>query len=170
MYVKPPRQSISRVKLPENYSGNAFDRSGIYNDMPPPARQSPSSMSHTPTDSDLPPQELNAPSSKLESDTDSRHLSEDTNIVSEDDGDHYSDVNDRFIRTSAEGVPSDRGSIFSSLLPLSSQANHFPFGHGIGGEELLILGTMLLIYLSGNESGNVDNEFILLLGLLLLAG
>ena len=73
----------------------------------------------------------------------------------------------------AESAPereSRDGSIFSSLLPFASSSSNFPFGHGIGGEELLILGVMLLVYLSGNERGKVDNEFLLLLGLLLFSG
>ncbi len=61
-------------------------------------------------------------------------------------------------------------SIFSSLLPRSDLSKHFPFGHGIGSEELLILAVMLMVFLSGNEKGEVDSEFLLLLGLLLFAG
>jgi hypothetical protein len=40
----------------------------------------------------------------------------------------------------------------------------------LGSEELLILAIMLLIFLSGNERGEVDNEALLLLGFLLFAG
>lgn len=173
MYVKPPKQSISRVKIPENYSGNAFDQSGMYNDMPPPARQS-SSIPRTPISSDLPPSSrLGGKGSSFVHDADilqAAYSSDGVSSEPEADTDRYSDSGDRLIPTSAENAQSTKSSIFSSLLPLSSQADHFPFGHGIGGEELLILGTMLLIYLSGNESGHVDNEFILLLGLLLFAG
>ena len=61
-------------------------------------------------------------------------------------------------------------SIFSSLLPRGNLSSHFPFGHGIGSEELLILAVMLMVFLSGNECGEVDSEFLLLLGLLLFAG
>jgi hypothetical protein len=61
-------------------------------------------------------------------------------------------------------------SVFSSLLPRSDLSRHFPFGHGIGSEELLILAVMLMVFLSGNEKGEVDSEFLLLLGLLLFAG
>ena len=68
-------------------------------------------------------------------------------------------------------VPSlPASSIFSSLLPRSDLSKHFPFGHGIGSEELLILAVMLMVFLSGNEKGEVDSEFLLLLGLLLFAG
>ena len=61
-------------------------------------------------------------------------------------------------------------SLFSSLLPRTDLSRHFPFGHGIGSEELLILAVMLMVFLSGNERGEVDSEFLLLLGLLLFAG
>jgi hypothetical protein len=61
-------------------------------------------------------------------------------------------------------------SIFSMLLPPGSNSSRFPFGHGIGAEELLILGMMLLAFSNGSESGEVDNELILLLALLLFSG
>ena len=56
----------------------------------------------------------------------------------------------------------------SSLFDLS----HFPFGHGIGFEELLILG-LILFFLHENadctDRGDLD-ETVILLGLLLLLG
>lgn len=56
----------------------------------------------------------------------------------------------------------------SSLFDFS----HFPFGHGIGGEELLILG-LILFFLHESadceERGDLD-ETVILLGLLLLLG
>ena len=61
-------------------------------------------------------------------------------------------------------------SLLSSLLPNFDLSKHFPFGHGIGGEELLILAVMLIVFVSGNDRGEVDSELLLLLGLLLFAG
>ena len=77
------------------------------------------------------------------------------------------------IETVAEQKPrTDQGlkSIFSSLLPNFSSSSRFPFGHGIGGEELFILGIMLLIYTAGDETQPMDSELLLLLCILLFSG
>lgn len=77
------------------------------------------------------------------------------------------------IETVAEEKPhSHQGakSIFSSLLPNLSSSARFPFGHGIGGEELFILGIMLLVYTSGDEDQPMDSELLLLLCILLFSG
>lgn len=58
------------------------------------------------------------------------------------------------------------GSLFSSILPGGIFKNNFPFGHGLGNEELLLLGIMLSIYMSGEA----DGELMMLLCLLLFAG
>lgn len=148
MYVRPPSSQSHTVKLPENYSGNAFTRQPIYTQMPPPARaqpirqESPSSEAPRPLD-----------------------------IPSEDIGQEY--LSPAYIahnEKNEDEATSPSPSIFSSLLPKANLSSHFPFGHGIGSEELLIIAVMLLVFLSGNESGEVDSEFILLLGLLLFAG
>ncbi len=49
---------------------------------------------------------------------------------------------------------------------------HFPFGHGLGMEEWLLLGLMVFLlheHRDGRERGDLD-ETVLLLGLLLLGG
>ena len=164
MYVRPP----SKIKLPENYGGNAFS-SGAYSDMPPPARQST-----PPPPRDTLKTEPPAKSSPL-----ANSIREAGHIPHSPQGEQYdapTAPSDDGPVTVAEETTSThkndepRGSIFSSLLPRSSSANGFPFGHGIGTEELLILGIMLLVYLSANEKDDADNELILLLGLLLFAG
>lgn len=68
--------------------------------------------------------------------------------------------------------PDGRPSPLSALASLLNPA-HFPFGHGLGFEELLLLGLILLIL---NESpphapgGGDTTETVLLLALLLLCG
>lgn len=62
--------------------------------------------------------------------------------------------------------PKQEKSLLSSLLPVGL-ADSFPFGHGIGVEELLLIGVMLLI-LHGPDRG--DHDILLLLGLLLFCG
>ena len=61
-------------------------------------------------------------------------------------------------------------SLFSSLLPSFSASSKFPFGHGIGSEELFILGIMLLIYTAGDADQPMDSELLLLLCILLFSG
>ena len=151
MYVRPSNAGGRTIKLPENYSGNAFSNHSPYSDMPPPTRTSQ-------------PREI----AQFET---VRH--EESEFVQNDDrSDTFS--TDRSISEAREDeatrptLPSS--SIFSSLLPRSDLSRHFTFGHGIGSEELLILSMMLLVFLSGNEQGEIDSEFLLLLGLLLFCG
>ena len=155
MYVRPPQSSRSRVDIPENYGGNAFSPSGYYNDMPPPARQSPVKNDAAGESSPLP----------------QRYLDADITDGHREPPHHDSERDEEICDDEQEHAKTARsGSLLSSLVPSINSSNHFPFGHGIGGEELLILGIMLLVYLSGVENGKMDNEFILLLALLLFAG
>ncbi|MBR3879470.1 MAG: hypothetical protein IKJ24_05025 [Clostridia bacterium] len=152
MYVRPPASNHGGVRIPENYSGNAFSRQPIYTQMPPPIRtQSNRQEDHQygrPMDLDIPPEEAR----------------EDLPLPAYDPVEEESEVKPN------EKATEHQASIFSSLLPRGALSTHFPFGHGIGSEELLILAVMLLVFLSGNETGELDSEFILLLGLLLFAG
>ncbi len=62
-----------------------------------------------------------------------------------------------------EALPAGRS---GGLFDLS----HFPFGHGLGTEEWLLIGLIfLLLREAGPERGDLD-ETVLLLGLLLLGG
>lgn len=59
-----------------------------------------------------------------------------------------------------------------SRKPSLFDLSHFPFGHGIGWEEILLLGLILFVL---HESGNCEDrgdldETVILLGLLLLLG
>ncbi len=158
MYVRPPSSNRSGIRLPENYSGSAFTRQdNTYSEMPPPLRtptpRYDARMSDIPPRSDIPLDEIKqdfAPPPPYENE----EAYEVQNKKAEDES----------------SALSASASIFSSLLPKGGLGNHFPLGHGIGSEELLILAVMLMVFLSGNESGEVDSEFILLLGLLLFAG
>ncbi len=152
MYVKPPSQGRHGVKLPENYSGNAFSQRQQYSDMPPPLR----TPNHIRNDheyeerhmGDIPPEETET-------------YTEPTFLANEPES------QENIAQGTVNHAPA---SIFSSLLPRTGFGNGFPFGHGLGGEELLILAVMLMVFLSGNESGETDGELLLLLGLLLFAG
>ncbi len=157
MYVKQPSNHRHGVKLPENYSGSAFSRQPSYVDMPPPARMQ--TQRQEPATS-LPQPERDIPLDEIRQDFVPPPI------------DYYNENDEIKIETASEETkPMSTGaSIFSSLLPKANFSSHFPFGHGIGSEELLILAVMLMVFLSGNDGGEVDSEFILLLGLLLFAG
>ena len=161
MYVRP--QGDRGVKVPENYSGHAFRDSSPYGDMPPPA--------HIPTSPTLkrervivPPQAISQATSQPIYDTEQENIAEERYTIAQDEVEKSeNDYNDPPINTDEP----KSSSIFASLLPTTtSHSSHFPFGHGIGSEELLILAIMLLVFLS-EES---DQELLLLLGFLLFAG
>ena len=52
MYVRVPNSNRQKIKIPENYSGNAFSQAPRLNDMPPPVRQAPPRYDLPPTDVD----------------------------------------------------------------------------------------------------------------------
>ena len=162
MYVRSNGNGRDRVRVPENYSGHAFRDQNPYGDMPPPARIPPSSAYQK---------------EKIER---SQEFEERTSP------DYNTEIEEEFIPTAEEEGEEKDGkesapvfsqdsdtkggerssSIFSSLLPSVSSSKRFPFGHGLGGEELLILALMLIIYLSDEA----DEELLILLGFLLFAG
>ena len=151
MYVRQPDPNRQRVKIPENYSGHAFRDGSPYNDMPPPTRI------------DLPPTERSLPSATDSFSPDAPTDPRETTFEKEDDN-HYDSE-------SVSAPTNAKPSIFSSLLPTNfASASHFPFGHGIGSEEILILAMMLLVFLSDKNGDTPDHELLLLLGLLLFAG
>lgn len=151
MYVRPPNNK-NGMKIPENYSGNAFSRAPRFSDMPPPVKVQA-------IRSEFPPSDIPA---ENETEIESESPYSDNDIFETP----VSDAEDR--RDTFTQAPDT--SIFSSLLPKGNLSSHFPFGHGIGSEELLILAVMLMVFLSGNECGEVDSEFLLMLGLLLFSG
>ena len=156
MYTRQPDSKRSPLKIPDNYSGHAFRSSSTYSDMPPPT--------HLPipqTDWRGETAEAGTPSLEDERLIDPQ---KEESTAPEDNADDE-------ISESSKKQDSRAASIFSSLLPSSIiGGNHFPFGHGLGSEEILILAIMLLVYLSGEEKGEPDTEFLLMLGLLLFAG
>ena len=154
MYVRPPDQSRNKIKVPENYSGHAFQERRAYSDMPPPLHLD------TPQSRPIPPEELSDVTAKQPKESE---LLQDTPKEAKF-GEEQEAV------SSSAPSSTHQKSLFSSLLPPASSSGHFPFGHGIGSEEILILALMLTVYLSGSEEGQIDHELLILLGLLLFAG
>ena len=171
MYVRPPNNATERLKVPENYRGNAFGASGEYTDMPSPIRLPRAEY-------DLPPGEYRDPNMLRTNEpalTNELSLSQRDNntlITEKNSTDQPRNSERSVISHISEDPPSATAttSVISSLLHQTSGAAHFPFGHGIGTEELLILGMMLLVFTHGNESGECDNNLIMLLALLLFSG
>ena len=169
MYVRP--QADRGVKIPENYSGHAFRDPSPYGDMPPPAHINTPPVPKRER-AETPPQ--SAPHISASPLYDTRQWNQGEERLSESLPNTESVSETAEIRRESAPEETPRGeneaknaSIFSSLLPTSTSASsHFPFGHGIGSEELLILAIMLLVFLS-EES---DQELLLLLGFLLFAG
>ena len=154
MYVRPAHNK-GEMKIPENYSGSMFSRQIHHSDMPPPVRtQLPRyDIPHV----DIPPEE------EISEDIPTYRIDGEAELSDKENGEKNG-------KKEVQDAPGVGTSIFSSLLPRGNLSSHFPFGHGIGSEELLILAVMLMVFLSGNECGEVDSEFLLLLGLLLFAG
>ena len=167
MYVRPSVDNRQKIKIPENYSGHAFRDQSPFGDMPPPTRV------------DAPPRRDRADVQTSGENTASPMQQNEREDVDSAKSKHEAvspDNNYEEVIQSAEADSFDKhnvpqkSSIFSSLLPsMTSSTKHFPFGHGIGSEEILILAIMLLVYLS-SDGGECDNELILLLGFLLFAG
>lgn len=157
MYIKNP-SSRRDIHVPENYGGNAF-KNNIYTDIVPPAEDITSS---TPADiadnsQTIPPRTVAPPPLSY-----TQKLSPQLPIQLTDSTQAQG--------SDAKAHSTTQSSIFSSLLPSVTSSRHFPFGHGIGSEELFILGIMLLIYMSGNDADEVDSELLLLLCILLFSG
>ena len=160
------------IQIPENYSGNAFTADGykITPEITPEHTQfedfeekrkphlSPSVTPSIPVAtsplglSDYPIDEIKK------------------NVIDEDFNEKFEEKsqenNVEYTETKVLPQKPSQASLFSSLLPGGLFKNNFPFGHGLGVEELLILGIMLSIYLSGEA----DGELMILLGILLFAG
>lgn len=154
MYVRPPDQSRNKIKVPENYSGHAFQERRAYSDMPPPLHL------------DTPQGRQNSSEDPFDYPT---MQPKETEILQDASEESVFSDKQESAPASADSASPQR-SLFSSLLPPASSSGHFPFGHGIGSEEILILALMLTVYLSGSEEGQIDHELLILLGLLLFAG
>lgn len=163
MYSRVSNQKRS-VSVPENYSGNAF-RDGIYTDITP--KDSPH---FPPTSQNIPQRGTSYAGDGIKEKT--AYTRNDNSGAENEETPHDPLPVLANIRSTEDQANADprSSSIFSSLLPSFSASNKFPFGHGIGTEELFILGMMLLIYTSSDEGASPDSELLLLLCILLFLG
>lgn len=161
MYTRSPDSTRQKIKIPENYSGHTFREPSAYNDMPPPIRVDPQHQINR----ELTEPHVNSSSRYIENDQEESARAQ----ISNEDQDESASPPLSSAQHFQEKEEKPQSSIFASLLPASS-SSHFPFGHGIGSEELMILAIMLLVFLSEDDKSQVDNELLLFLGILLFAG
>ena len=144
MYSRYNNRPERPIKVPENYSGYAFsERREPQNDIPhriDVAKPTPAPAKETPSDIAMPPppRTLLLPPAKASESKVSTPLEKVAETAS---------------TPLFEGVPEKRGT------------KTFPFGHGIGFEEMLLIG--LIILLHGSEQGS---DTVLWLALLLFMG
>ena len=140
MYSRPTDRARARINIPDNYNGNAF--SGI--------------NSLTPRYSDLKDEEIEDAAKEPQDNLQDRPIT------------IYEEHSPPLPTPISLPKEEKKSTALASLLPtfVGSEA-HFPFGHGIGHEELLIIAMMAMIFMA---EGETDNELLLLLGLLLFAG
>ncbi len=196
MYTRPPSREEPKIKIPENYGGSMFKSGpGFYPTHPQgknPASERMSPDKNTmrsdrpenhridtnkadyPSDPISAEDEVSSPEESSENTSDKMTF-ENTAEVSVNEPDRPDEISQPVLSTLP--IPDNKcercerkGSLFSSILPPGALKNNFPFGHGIGSEELLIMGIMLMVYLSGNNEKEPDGELILLLAMLLFAG
>lgn len=155
MYTRVPDKKTSKsrdISIPENYGGSTFMQNQSYQGV----------FQNNNTQKEIyEVKEVNEETSAPN--TDLPPKAEAPPIETEE-------INQNNIVPKEENHKNESG--IPSLIPFASAKslkNHFPFGHGIGSEELLILGIMTLLFMS-DEDDTSDGELIMLLALLLFAG
>lgn len=145
------KDTHSGVQIPEHYSGCAFSQADGRLEKPfakstspllEVARPTPTPMQATTHELNDPPQEKPATPSITSNST------------------HEQKQTDQ-----KEAQPTAAVSLLKSPRLLGGLGSSFPFSHGIGFEELLILGLIFLL-----SQGETDSSTVLLLGLLLFCG
>ncbi len=162
-YRQPDRP---RMQVPPNYSGHAIvdgeERPlGSLAESEPPADALPRDAP-TPYFDDLP---------RVSDLGDSRRRPSVLTIPADFEEPAEEEADETAVPTKQNQVAVSTAAPVSARPSLFSLA-HFPFGHGIGFEEILILGLILFLL---HESGDCDDrgdldETVILLGLLLLLG
>lgn len=165
MYSRIPRQPPgslptgmpsyrSRVTLPPNYSGNVFSRETPAQEPtePRPTAEVRPRFEGLPAVSNLPSRAADLPDGEMH-DTDER-------------------IPDAAAEEQAEtAAVSARPTEVAVHSPILLDRAHFPLGHGLGEEELLLLGLiLLLLHEDGGEGENDLLLTVLLLGFLLFCG
>lgn len=172
MYSRYDNRQERPIRLPENYSGTAFSENApsqrsTPRDLPPPMRQLEIGKPSPPPD--RPPAEMPPPPRTIvlppPKNTREAPKSELPTPYSEP-----APKEERIEEKEPPRKPSMPDSPLSSLVQpfhgLFGHAGHtFPFAHGIGFDELLIIG--LIVLLSRNEQ---DSDVIVWLALLLFCG
>lgn len=175
------------IVVPENYGGNAF-RKGVYTDITPTRSQgsnssggvyssgrprlygSDQSTSRSTTPVGTQQRQPYGSSGVKEKTADQAPTPlQMQDELLEADGDVPDDTQIAPLPNIEEQKEHSRPTSVFSLLPSFDASDKFPFGHGLGSEELFIIGMMLLVY-TGSDGDKVDSELLLLLCILLFLG
>ncbi|MBQ9162751.1 MAG: hypothetical protein IJX74_05685 [Clostridia bacterium] len=137
----PDAKSIERdgVRLPANYKGTAFNSDGTY------------SRTYTARAKDTDVSTVETVEQAEPSHEEVAQEVQPTNPPPTDEGQADEKKSD-------ESKPAGLSDLLRSLGGGMANAKSFPFGHGIGFEELLLLGLILFISDDGNSSGCSKEE------------
>lgn len=154
MYTRVPDKKTSKprdISIPENYGGSAFMQNRSYQSI----------FQNTETPKEI----YEVKEVEKEASTPNIDLPPEPEVP-------IQEINEIKQSDTPKEESVKKESPIPSLIPFATPKllkNHFPFGHGIGSEELLILGIMTLLFMS-DEDDTSDGELIMLLALLLFAG
>ena len=161
MYSRTPDHAYFRdrnVQLPPNYSGSAFsfDPGSPHADSPRPPAPLPSEQTPRPDFRGLP--QIGTLTHGDDRQPQDAPLPAPPPVTGDDSG---------CPPPAPAPVPAPRPS-----APPLFDGTHFPLGHGLGQEEIVLIGLCLLLLHEGSESGSGGDlwETLLLLGALLLCG
>ena len=170
MYSRYSHRQNPPIRLPENYSGTAFKEATPSHPLPPkesptPPRQLEIGKPTPPPDrpiSDMPPppRPVILPPKETVREEPQRALPTPISVSPKEEDDPHKD---------APAPSSEERPVSAFLQPFQGLFGHmgnaFPFGHGMGFDELLIIG--LIILLSRTEQ---ESDVVLWLALLLFCG
>lgn len=169
MYSRYDHRKNQPIRLPENYGGTAFKESTPGRPLPPKESPSPRQLEigkPTPppdrpvSDMPPPPRPVILPPKETVREEPQRALPTPIPISPKEENIQHKD---------SSAPPSEERPVSAFLQPFQGLFGHmgnaFPFGHGIGFDELLIIG--LIILLSHTDEGS---DVVLWLALLLFCG
>lgn len=184
MYTRKPEINKEKIKVPENYGGSMFRGTpSFYETFATPTRADDKydiDIQNADTnDKNEPDVSENIKSGRSVPDDEDISVSKEYHSADlpENDDQMYENPNEKQTSFQDEygihGEASEvrkKNSLFSGMLFPGMLEKHFPFGHGIGSEELLIMGIMLMVYMSYDKDKESDGDLMLMLAMLLFAG
>lgn len=187
MYTRQSAINKEKIKVPENYGGSMFRSTpSFYETFATPAKTNETydkiisntnindnkerteSENIKSNDSSFDEQDNDSLSVSKEYRTED--LSNNETFMSDKSDDEQNFSSSEYEVTNTVNDNHKKNSLFSGILVPGMFEKHFPFGHGIGSEELLIMGIMLMVYMSYENTKESDGDLMLMLAMLLFAG